>query len=59
MFLHANNEESDQTARMRRMTRIFVGRKYANVRFLKLKLECFRRFQVCSKVKFLLARQIV
>ena len=39
MFLHAYNEESDQTVRMRRLIRVFVGRTFQNVRFLIL--PCF------------------
>ena len=32
-FLHADNEDSDQTARMRRLIWVFVGHKCQKVRF--------------------------
>ena len=37
-IVHADNEDSDQTARMRRLIRVFVGRVGQKVRFLKLRL---------------------
>ena len=42
MFLHANNEDSDQIARMRRMVSVFVGRiyMYQKERFLTLQIKC-------------------
>ena len=36
-FLYADNEDSDQTARMRRLIWVFVGRTYQKVRFLTLR----------------------
>ena len=36
-FLHADNEGSDQTARMRRLIWVFVGRTRPKVRFLTLR----------------------
>ena len=35
-FLYADNEDSDQTARMRRLIWVFVGRTCEKVRFLTL-----------------------
>ena len=37
-FLHADNEDSDQTARMRRLIWVFVGRTCQKVPLLALKL---------------------
>ena len=37
-FLHADNEDCDQTARMRRQIWLSVGREYQIVRLLKLQL---------------------
>ena len=37
-FLHADNEDSDQTARMRRLIWVFFGRTCQKVRFLTLRL---------------------
>ena len=37
MFRHADNEDSDQTARMRRLITVFVRRTCQNVRFLTLR----------------------
>ena len=34
---HADNEDFDQTVRMRRLIRVFVVRKYQKVRFLTLR----------------------
>ena len=34
-FLHADNEQSDQTAWMRRLICVFVGRTYLKVQFLQ------------------------
>ena len=36
-FLHADNEDSDQTAQMRRLIWVFVGRTCQKVHFLKLR----------------------
>ena len=41
-FLHADNEDSDQTVRMRTLIRVFVGRTCQKVRFLRLRLKCIR-----------------
>ena len=38
-FLRADNEDSDQIARMRRLIRVFVGRTCRKVRFLTLQLK--------------------
>ena len=38
-FLHADNEDSDQTARMRRLIWVFVGRTCKKVRFLTFRLK--------------------
>ena len=38
-FLHADNEDSDPTARMRRRIWVFVGRPFQMVRFLPLRLK--------------------
>ena len=35
-FLHVDNEESGQTARMRRLIRVLVGRICQNVHFFKV-----------------------
>ena len=43
-FLHADNEDSDQTARMRSLIRVFVGRTFQKVRFLTLRLKYFDDF---------------
>ena len=40
MYLHADDEDSDQTARTRRLIRVFVGRTCLKVRFLPLRLFC-------------------
>ena len=37
-FLHANNEESDQTWRVRKLIWVFVGRTYPKICFLKSRL---------------------
>ena len=39
-FLHADNEDFKQTARMRRPSRVFVWRTCQKVRFLTLMLNC-------------------
>ena len=38
--LEADNEDSDQTALIRRLICVFDGRTYKKVRFLKLRLVC-------------------
>ena len=38
-FLHADNEDSDQITRMRRLIWVFVGRTYQKVRFHILRLK--------------------
>ena len=38
-FLHADNEDSDQTARMRRLIWVFIGRTCKKVHFLTLLLD--------------------
>ena len=38
-FLHADNEDSDQTAQMRRLIWDFVGRARQKVRWLTLRFE--------------------
>ena len=38
-ILHADNEDSDQTARMRRLIWIFDGRTCQRVRFLTMRLK--------------------
>ena len=38
-FLHADNEDSNQTARMRRLIWVFVGRTCQKVRFLTLRFD--------------------
>ena len=43
-FLHADNEDSDQTARMRSLIRVFVRRTFQKVRFLTLRLKYFDDF---------------
>ena len=40
-FLHADNEDSDQTARMRRLIWVFVGCTCQKVGFRTLRLEDF------------------
>ena len=40
---NAPSEDSDQTARMRRLIRIFTGRTCPKVRFLTLRLICIPR----------------
>ena len=40
-FLDADNEDSDQTARMRRLICVFAGRTCQKLRFLTLRLSCF------------------
>ena len=45
-FLHADIEDSDQTARMRRLIWVFVGRTCQKLRFLKL---WFRRVNTRKK----------
>ena len=35
-FLHTDNEDSDQTAQIRRLIRVFVGRMCQKVRFRTL-----------------------
>ena len=47
-FLHADNEDSDQTV-MRRLIRVFVGRTCPKVRFLVL-----RRNELLGSVKVLI-----
>ena len=43
-FLHADNEDSNQTARMRRLIWVFVGRTWQKVRFLNLRfIQSYRR----------------
>ena len=37
-FLDADNEDSDQTAQMRRLILVLVGRTYEKVRFLTFRL---------------------
>ena len=44
MFRHADNKDSDQTACVRRMIRVFVGRIYQKVRLFTLRLTCFHFF---------------
>ena len=42
-FLHADNEDSDQTVQMRRLTRLFIVRmSECTVCFLTLRLICHR-----------------
>ena len=45
-FLHADNEDSDQTARMRRLIWVFVGRIYQKVRFITLRLKQWKKIIV-------------
>ena len=40
-FLHAENEDSDQTARMRKLIWAFVGRAYPAFHFLTSRLKWF------------------
>ena len=49
IFLHADNRDSDQTARRRRLNRIFVGRTCQRGHFLTLRL-IFRRIFYSSSV---------
>ena len=47
------SEDSDQTARMRRLMRIFAGRTRAKVRFLTLRFMCvFGRSGSCTEGTF-------
>ena len=40
-FLHAGNEDSDQTAQKRRLICVFVGRTCQKIRFLTWRIICF------------------
>ena len=42
-FLHTNNDDSDQTAWIRRLIWVFVGRTCQMVRFLTLRLKLLRK----------------
>ena len=63
-FLHADNEDSDQTVRMHRLIGEFIGCTYQKVRFLELRLIVFLHiyriypkysdnstpYHICSKI---------
>ena len=53
-FLHADNEDSDQTARMRRLIWVFVGRTCQKVRFLTVRLIWFKALFLLTYWKHLL-----
>ena len=48
-FLHADNEDSDQTSRIRSIIWVIVGRTCQKVRFLTLWLICFVRGLLSNK----------
>ena len=48
--IHANTEDSNQTARMRRLIWFFDGHTSQKVRFLTLRLELFEDVAKCSKI---------
>ena len=50
-FLHADNEDSDQTARLRRLIWVFVGRTCEKVRFLTLRRIQYEDYR--SKMAFM------
>ena len=47
-ILHADNDLSDQTARMCRLIRVFIRRKCQKISFLMLRLKCYEL--LCSTV---------